>query len=151
MSKPTDCPFCQIIAGQLNAPRVYEDAHTLAFMDHRPLVRGHVLVIPKYHVHSLYELDDQTAAQLSHTTVRVARALRDALHPDGMSVWQSSGVAAGQSVFHVHIHLVPRQVADGVVAYMRSRAQPPSEEELAALAGLIAQHIEPVELLGHAK
>lgn len=104
------CIFCEIVAGHAPAERVYEDAATLAFMDIHPRAPGHVLVIPKRHAAMIYDLDEETMAQLGQALLRVARGLRAALAPEGLSVVQSNGRAAGQEVMHVHFHLIPRGV-----------------------------------------
>lgn len=112
-----DCVFCAIERGDAPAQVVYRDGATLAFMDHAPLADGHVLVIPRRHVRALWELDEATAAALMQTTVRVADAVNRALAPEGMNLFHSTGAAAGQDVFHVHVHVVPRNRGD--------RFQPP--------------------------
>jgi histidine triad (HIT) family protein len=109
-----DCVFCKIIAGQIPSTRVHEDEHTLAFMDIGQVNPGHVLVALKKHADNLYALDDAQAAAVARTSARVARAIRDAFAPAGLSVYQANGKAAGQTVFHYHVHLVPRHEADGM-------------------------------------
>ena len=110
----SDCVFCRIIAGQIPATRVYEDELTLAFMDIGQVNPGHVLVAVKAHAENLYALDDAQAAAVQCAAARVARAIRDAFSPQGLSVYQANGKAAGQTVFHYHVHLVPRYEGDGM-------------------------------------
>ena len=110
----SDCIFCRIIAGQIPSTRVFEDEHTLAFMDIGHVNPGHTLVTVKKHADSLYALDDVQAAAVARTSTRVARAIRDAFAPAGLSVYQANGKAAGQTVFHYHVHLLPRHEADGM-------------------------------------
>ena len=110
----SDCIFCKLVAGQIPATRVYEDEHTLAFMDLGQVNPGHVLVAVKKHAENLYQLDDAQAAAVQRAAARVARAIRDAFDPQGLSVYQANGSAAGQTVFHYHMHLVPRHVGDGM-------------------------------------
>ena len=110
----SDCVFCRIVAGQLPSTRVHEDEHTLAFMDLGQVNPGHVLVAVKKHAANLYELDDVQAAAVARASTRVARAIRDAFAPAGLSVYQANGKAAGQTVFHYHVHLLPRHEADGM-------------------------------------
>ena len=110
----SDCVFCKIVAGQIPSTRVYEDEHTLAFMDIGQVNPGHVLVAARKHADSLYALDDAQAAALARTSARVARAIRDAFKPEGLSVYQANGKAAGQTVFHYHVHLLPRHAGDGM-------------------------------------
>ncbi len=106
------CVFCAIARGDAPAEIVYEDDGTVAFMDRAPLVPGHVLVIPRVHVRALWDLDQPTGAALMRTTVRVAAAVNRAMRPGGMNLFHSTGAAAGQSVFHVHVHVVPRNRGD---------------------------------------
>lgn len=110
----SDCVFCKIVAGQIPSTRVYEDEHSLAFMDIGQVNPGHVLVAVKRHADNLYALDDAQAAAVARAGVRVARAIRDAFKPEGLSVYQANGKAAGQTVFHYHIHLLPRHAGDGM-------------------------------------
>jgi histidine triad (HIT) family protein len=111
MSATRDCTFCAIAARVAPADRVYEDDATFAIMDIHPQAPGHVLVIPKRHAAQIYDLDDAGAAELARALVRVARGIRAALSPEGLSVRQANGRAAGQDVMHVHVHLIPRGVA----------------------------------------
>lgn len=110
----SDCVFCKIVAGQIPAAKVYEDEMTLAFMDIGQVNPGHTLVALKAHVENLYGVDDAQAAALARTAARVARAIRKAFAPEGLSVYQANGTPAGQTVFHVHAHLVPRHAGDGM-------------------------------------
>jgi histidine triad (HIT) family protein len=107
-----ECVFCAIVRGEAPAEIVYADAATMAFMDHAPLVPGHVLVIPKGHYRALWDLDDAAAGALMRTTVLVSGAVNAAMRPLGMNLFHSTGAAAGQSVFHVHVHVVPRNPGD---------------------------------------
>lgn len=108
------CVFCRIVAGEIPCSRVMEDEHTIAFMDIGQVNPGHVLVAVKPHVENLYGLDDGLSGAVFRTAVRVANAIREAFQPHGLSVYQANGVAAGQTVFHLHLHLVPRWEADGM-------------------------------------
>ena len=110
----SDCVFCKIVAGQIPSTRVFEDEHTVAFMDIGQVNPGHVLVAVKRHADNLYALDDAQAAAVARTSARIARAIRDAFKPEGLSVYQANGKAAGQTVFHYHVHLLPRHEADGM-------------------------------------
>ena len=110
----SDCVFCKIVAGQIPSTRVFEDEHTLAFMDLGQVNPGHVLVAVKKHAENLYALDDVQAAAVARACTHVARAIRDAFRPEGMSVYQANGKPAGQTVFHYHVHLLPRHAGDGM-------------------------------------
>ena len=108
-----DCVFCKIRDGQIPSIKVYEDARTLAFMDINPLNAGHCLVVTKNHAATLFDAPDEDLAAAIVTARRVARALRQALAPDGLNMLQANGAAAFQSVPHFHLHLVPRWTNDG--------------------------------------
>ena len=110
----SDCVFCRIVAGQIPSTRVYEDERVLAFMDIGQVNPGHVLIVVKKHAENLYELDEAQAAAVQQAAVRVARAIRKAFNSEGLSVYQANGKAAGQTVFHYHVHLVPRHEGDGM-------------------------------------
>jgi histidine triad (HIT) family protein len=109
-----NCVFCKIVAKQIPASVVYEDERTLAFMDLGHVNPGHTLVAAKSHVENLYALEEADAAAVFTTAARVARAIRAAFNPDGLSVYQANGNPAGQTMFHLHVHLVPRHAGDGM-------------------------------------
>jgi histidine triad (HIT) family protein len=110
----SDCIFCKLVAKEIPATMVHEDEHTFAFMDIGQVNPGHVLVTVKKHADNIFALDDSQAAAAFRTAAQVARAIRAAFAPQGLSVYQANGKAAGQTVFHFHIHLVPRYDADGM-------------------------------------
>jgi histidine triad (HIT) family protein len=110
----SDCVFCKIVARQIPATVVHEDEHTLVFMDLGQVNPGHVLVAAKAHVENIFGLEARQASALASAALRVARAIRDAFAPHGLSVYQANGKAAGQTVFHYHVHLVPRYDGDGM-------------------------------------
>ncbi len=109
-----DCVFCKIVAGQIPSTRVFEDEHTLAFMDLGQVNPGHVLVAVKKHAANLFELDEAQAAAVARSSARIGRAIKVAFDPEGLSVYQANGKAAGQTVFHYHVHLLPRHQGDGM-------------------------------------
>jgi len=131
----SDCVFCKIVAGQIPSTKVFEDEHTLAFMDLGQVNPGHVLVAVKKHAENLYALDDAQAAALAKASVRVSRAIRDAFKPEGLSVYQANGKAAGQTVFHYHVHLLPRHAGDGME--LTWPVKNPPREKLEECAGKI--------------
>ena len=130
------CVFCDIVAGTEPASVVFEDDATLAFMSLRQANPGHVLVIPKTHVPTIFELHEDLAAHVMRSVVRVARAVRAALAPDGLNILQFNGEAAHQDVFHVHFHIFPRRLHDGL---LNLYPQVPPEEPRAALDALARQ------------
>jgi len=110
----TSCVFCRIVAKEIPATVVHEDEHTLAFMDIGQVNPGHVLVALKKHAENIYALEDAQAAAVFRAAARVGRAIRGAFEPQGLSVYQANGAAAGQTVLHLHVHLVPRYEGDGM-------------------------------------
>ena len=114
MKTDPSCIFCKIVAKQIPATAVYEDDETLAFMDLGQVNPGHVLVATKAHAANLFELDDAQAGAVFRATARVARAVRDAFQPQGVTLFQANGKAALQSVFHFHLHVLPRWENDGM-------------------------------------
>jgi histidine triad (HIT) family protein len=99
--------FAKILRGEIPAFRVHEDERTLAFMDAMPQSEGHTLVIPKVNARNLFDIEPQALAELIKATQRIARAVRKAFNPDGMRIIQFNEPAAGQTVFHIHFHIVP--------------------------------------------
>jgi histidine triad (HIT) family protein len=109
---PADCLFCRIVAGDLPATVVDEDERTLAFMDIAPATRGHALVVPRAHAADLLEVGDDDLAACARTARRVAGRAKDALGADGVNLLNSCGAAAWQTVFHFHLHVIPRYAGD---------------------------------------
>ncbi|MBL8486676.1 MAG: HIT family protein [Rhodocyclaceae bacterium] len=109
-----DCVFCRIVRGEIPSTRVWEDDLTVAFMDIGSVNPGHLLVATKAHAENLYGLDDGTAAAVMRSVARVGRAVQSALSPDGLSLYQANGAAAGQTVFHFHVHVLPRWKGDAM-------------------------------------
>jgi len=127
-----DCIFCKIVSGELPAEKIAEDDHTLAFMDIRPWTRGHALVIPKQHHRNLYEIE---VADLGHTldaAQRLAIRMRDALGAEGVNLLNSCEAAAWQTVFHFHVHVIPRWSDDPLK--LPGQPREPEGEELAEVA-----------------
>ena len=128
----SDCVFCKIVNGQIPSTKVHEDGLTLAFMDIGEVNPGHVLVAVKPHVENIFGLDDTLAAAVFQTAARVARAVKKAYSPEGVTLYQANGSAAGQTVDHFHLHLVPRYAKDGM--HLTWPAQNPPREQLEANA-----------------
>jgi histidine triad (HIT) family protein len=108
-----ECVFCKIRDGEIPSMKVWEDERTLCFMDINPLNSGHCLVVTKTHAATIYEATEADLAAAMVTARRVALAIRQALHPDGLNLMQANGPAAFQSVPHFHLHLIPRWTNDG--------------------------------------
>jgi histidine triad (HIT) family protein len=107
-----DCLFCKIAAGELPATIVAEDDRTIAFMDIHPATRGHALVIPRAHARDLYAVDPDDLAAVAVAAQQLATRVRDNLGADGVNLLNSSGAAAWQTVFHFHVHVIPRYEGD---------------------------------------
>ena len=126
------CIFCKIIAGELPAEKVAEDEHTLSFLDINPWARGHALVIPREHSRNLYEISDLDLAGTLQAAKRLAVVMRDKLGVDGVNLLNSCEPAAWQTVFHFHVHVIPRFHDDP----LRLPGQPrqPDDNELGEVA-----------------
>ncbi len=130
--------FSRIVRGELPAFKLYEDDLTLAFLDINPAARGHTLVIAKPELPGFLDLPPELVTATALTTQRVARAIMTALKPDGFNIIQNNGAAAGQVVFHFHIHIIPRWEGDRAVKAWRPQTATP--DELRAVAEEIIAH-----------
>ena len=128
------CVFCEILSGRVPGSIVWQDDDVAVLVDLRQPHDGHILIVPKLHVETIYDLDDQTGAVLMRTVTRMARALRQAYGPEGLNMWQSNGEAGGQEVPHVHIHLMPREKGDRLLKVYPSIPRTPSRDILEAIA-----------------
>ncbi|HEY9241332.1 MAG TPA: HIT family protein [Streptosporangiaceae bacterium] len=133
---PERCVFCEILAGQLPASFVYTGEDVVAFLDIRPLTRGHLLVIPRQHADRLEALDPELGARVFTVAQHLAVLLRRSGFCAGTNLFLADGVLAGQEVFHVHLHVIPRTQRDGFGLRAKRRSQP-GRAELDATAGLI--------------
>jgi len=104
----SDCLFCKIIDGSIPSTKIYEDEYVYAFMDISPLTKGHTLLIPKEHVANVFEMSEETASYIFRVAPRIANAIKDSFKPAGMNLLNNNGAPAGQSVFHFHLHFIPR-------------------------------------------
>jgi histidine triad (HIT) family protein len=127
-----DCIFCKIAAGAAPAEIIYEDEHTLAFMDLNPWTRGHALVIPRRHSRNLYDIEGEDLAWTVESAKRVALRAREALNCDGVNLINSTERAAWQTVFHFHVHVIPRYEGDPL--QLPARPMDLEEGELAEVA-----------------
>jgi histidine triad (HIT) family protein len=133
-----DCIFCRIAGGEAPAHVVYEDEHTIAFLDINPVSRGHTLVIPKRHYRDLLGMPAEELAAVVAAAQRVAGALIEGLRASGVNLLQATGAAAGQTVFHFHLHLIPRYENDGLHPWPKSTYR---ERDFAATAHKIKEAI----------
>jgi len=138
----SDCVFCKIINGELPSAKVYEDEHVFAFLDLSQVTKGHTLVIPKKHVPNVYELSEEVAANLFKAVPKIANAVKKAYEPIGLNVLNNNGEAAGQSVFHIHLHIIPRYgKGDGFGAVWKTHNDDYTQEDLQEIAQTIAKHL----------
>ena len=131
MPSDSGCTFCDIVSGKGTSHKVFEDQHSLAFMDIYPASDGHILVISKTHWESVFEIDSDAIKAVADTSRKVALAIQKTLSPDGMSIVQANGEAAGQTVMHYHWHLLPRTVGHKMRLYGPRQATPERLDELA--------------------
>jgi histidine triad (HIT) family protein len=127
-----DCIFCKIVAGELPAHKIDEDERTIAFLDINPWTRGHSLVIPKEHSRNVYDIAPDDLGATAAAAQRLALRLRDGLGCEGMNLLQSSEPVAMQTVFHYHVHVIPRYSDDGL--RMPAHPKPADHDELGQLA-----------------
>lgn len=124
--------FAKIICGEIPCVKVYEDARTLSFMDVMPQADGHTLVVPKEQAETIFDLSPEGMAAMMATTQKVAKAVKTALACPGIMLMQLNGAPAGQSVMHVHFHIVPRSAGVDLKLHARSMVDPKTLEPLAA-------------------
>jgi histidine triad (HIT) family protein len=117
MQKELDTTFLKIIAGELPSYKLYEDEYTYAFLSNQPVTRGHALVIPKSHACDMYDVTPESLAQIFSTVKKVTLAIKDTLNPIGINIHQNNEVGAGQAVFHIHFHIIPRYQDDNIVQW----------------------------------
>lgn len=134
----TDCLFCKIAANEIGSVRVYEDDSVFAMMDIFPESKGHCLIIPKVHGENIFEVADETLAHIIRVSKRLAAAAKKALNADGIKIVQFNGEAAGQTVFHYHMHIVPAYKG---VGFKRHAGEPADFNELNELAALIKSEL----------
>ena len=114
-----NCIFCQIISGEADRFLVYEDDLTMAFLDIFPVSHGHLLIVSKEHAENLFELSEEALVAVIKSSKKLAQLIKDVLEPDGIMVAQLNGAAAGQTVFHYHMHLIPRRQGDSMDIHSR--------------------------------
>lgn len=134
-----NCVFCKINAGEIPSATIYEDDNFKVIMDISPAAKGHAILLPKKHFKNLYEMDDHTASKVMVVAKKVAKAIQDELQCDGLNMLQNNGEVAGQTVFHYHIHLIPRYKNDKIS--MTWKVGKYEDGEAAAMAEEIAKKI----------
>lgn len=106
--KKDDCVFCKIVSGEIPSRKIYEDEDVIAIMDLSPTSKGHSLIIPKEHCTNIYDIEEETAAKVMKVAKKLALKMTTALNCDGFNLLQNNGETAGQTMFHFHMHLIPR-------------------------------------------
>lgn len=138
----SDCIFCKIINGEIPSYKIYEDEYVLAFLDLSQTTKGHTLIIPKQHVNHIFDMDDQTASHLFANVPKISRALQQTFSEMvGINIVNNNGEAAGQTVFHSHIHLIPRYDDDDFNIQFNDHQLQYTPEELATLANHIQKEV----------
>jgi histidine triad (HIT) family protein len=132
----TSCIFCKIVSGEEPSVQLYADHHTIAFMDKYPANDGHCLVIPRTHYETVFEMPPEEFAAVARTVVKIAAGVQRGLQPDGLSLVQANGPIAGQSVMHVHVHVLPRRQDDNLLINW-SRLEEGDPARIVELAELI--------------
>lgn len=142
MIKKDDCIFCKIVAGDIPSAKVYEDDDVLAFLDLSQVTKGHTLVIPKNHEENIYELSEETAQKLFKVIPKISNAIKTAYNPIGLNMLNNNGEAAGQSVFHYHLHLLPRYgKGDGFGAVWHDHSSEYSNDDLQTISQMIKSNL----------
>ena len=138
----SNCIFCSIIKGDIPCAKVYEDEHVLAFLDLSQVTKGHTLVIPKVHKENVYELTPDIAKHIFEAVPKIANAIKAEYNLIGLNILNNNGEHAGQSVFHFHMHLIPRYgKGDGFGAVWKTNESEYTPEELQKIAVSINQHL----------
>jgi histidine triad (HIT) family protein len=130
-----DCLFCKIASKEIPALTVYEDDAVIAFLDIKPVVPGHVLVVPKVHSAGLHDAAPETLDRLGRAMQRIAIGIQKALEVDGFNIEQNNGAVAGQVIPHLHFNIIPRRSDDGLKHW-------PGKEYMDGVAGIVAEKIQ---------
>jgi len=137
-SDEKNCPFCRLVSHELNAVVVHEDDEILAIMDLYPATPGHILVLPKRHIENIYVMPADLGARIMATAIAAAKAIKQKFSPDGLNLIQSNELAAGQTIPHFHLHIVPRYNDDPVSLRFGHGAVPAEINDLEKAASLIS-------------
>ncbi|MDP4163680.1 MAG: HIT family protein [Bacillota bacterium] len=138
----SDCIFCKIVNGDIPAAKVFENEHVLAFLDISQVTKGHTLVIPKIHKENVFELTTEIAGHLFEAVPSIANALKNEFQPIGLNTVNNNGEQAGQSVFHFHLHLIPRYgKGDGFGAVWKNNQSDYTSASLLEMAANINKHL----------
>lgn len=129
-----NCIFCKIVNGVIPSTSIYEDDMFRVILDLSPATKGHALILPKAHFRNVFEMDEETASKLFVVATKVAKAMKETLKCDGLNIVQNNEEVAGQTVFHFHLHLIPRYVDDGQdISWTPGTSTPEGLAEIARL------------------
>lgn len=131
-----ECLFCKIISGEVPSFTVYEDDLFKVILDRFPAAPGHVLILPKKHYANIFELGEEEAREIYPLAQKIAKVIKEAVNADGINIVQNNGDAAGQSVYHFHLHIVPRKIDDGVILNKTSNTETTIEDLEAVLKSI---------------
>lgn len=138
----SDCIFCKIVNGDIPSAKVFENEHVVAFLDISQVTKGHTLIIPKVHKENVYELTPEISQHVFEVAPQIANALKATYNPVGMNLVNNNGEQAGQTVFHFHLHLIPRYgEGDGFGAVWKSHQSQYSSEDFQKMANEIKANI----------
>ncbi|MFD2508371.1 HIT family protein [Halalkalibacter alkalisediminis] len=143
MTLDQNCVFCKIVNGEIPASKIYEDEHVLAFLDISQVTKGHTLVIPKNHHTDLFDLPQETSKHIYSVVPKLASAIKQTYNAEGLNMVNNNGEVAGQTVFHYHVHLIPRYgKGDGFGAVWKDHSAEYKGEDLKQMATKITAFIK---------
>jgi histidine triad (HIT) family protein len=139
----SDCIFCKIVNGEVPSAKVFENEHVFAFLDLSQVTKGHTLVIPKVHKENIFELTPEIASKVFEVVPQIANSIKKQFQPEGLNLLNNNGALAGQSVFHYHMHIIPRYgKGDGFGAVWKSHEDQYTPEKLQEIATAIKDGLE---------
>ncbi|WP_181444572.1 HIT family protein [Bacillus sp. 03113] len=138
----SDCIFCKIANGEIPSAKVFENEHVVAFLDISQVTKGHTLVIPKIHKENIFELTPEIAKNLFEVVPAIANGIKKAFNPEALNLLNNNGELAGQSVFHYHMHIIPRYgKSDGFGAVWKTHTSEYTPEDLQTISSTIKENI----------
>ncbi|WP_456276023.1 HIT family protein [Bacillus sp. AK128] len=143
MEHKDDCIFCKIVKGEIPCAKVFENEQVLAFLDISQVSKGHTLIIPKTHKENVFELTPEISQEIFKVVPSIANSIKKQFSPVGLNLLNNNGEQAGQSVFHFHVHLIPRYgKGDGFGAVWKSHANDYTPDQLSSIASTISSGLE---------
>jgi len=139
-----DCIFCKIVQKQAPSSIIYEDDSTMAFLDIKPIAKGHTLVISKEHYEGIFDVPSELLGKIHQVTKIVANAVKQAVHADGVRIVQQNGKAADQEVFHIHVHVIPKFIGQNLKPLNKDELQIVDQNQLSITADKIRNCIQTV-------